>query len=70
MKLATFILTGLFFYTYQMQAQTFGYVKGIVSDKANSETLPGALITIDKNQGISTDLNGHFIIIKEAGEHE
>lgn len=70
MKLATFILTGLFFYTYQLHAQTFGYVKGIVSDKTNSETLPGALITIDKTKGIATDINGQFIISIEAGEHD
>ena len=68
-KSAKYILTGLFFCGCQLFAQTTGFVKGIVTDKTNSETLPGALITVDKTKGVATDINGVFILSVEAGEH-
>ena len=69
-KSAKYLLTGLFFYTCQLNSQTTGFVKGIVIDKANAETLPGALVTIDKTKGVATDINGVFILSIEAGEHD
>ena len=68
-KSAKYILTGLFFCGCQLFAQTTGFIKGLVTDKTNSETLPGALITVDKTKGVATDINGVFILSIEAGEH-
>ena len=51
-KSAKYILTGLFFCGCQLFAQTTGFIKGLVTDKTNSETLPGALITVDKQKAL------------------
>ncbi len=45
-----YILTGAFFYTCQIYAQTLGVVKGVVKDKSNNESLPGAVVVLDKTK--------------------
>lgn len=64
-----YILTGVFFYSCEIYAQTLGVVKGVVKDKANSETLPGAVIVLDKTKGIAADMDGVFYISTTEGNH-
>ena len=68
-KLIKYILIGLFFYTSNSYAQSFGYVKGTVTDKSNDEILPGALVTLNKTKGVAADINGVFVISAVAGEY-
>ncbi len=68
-KLIKYILIGLFFYASNSYAQSFGYVKGTVTDKSNDETLPGALVTLNKTKGVAADINGVFVISAVAGEY-
>ena len=68
-KLIKYILIGLFFYASNSYAQSLGYVKGVVTDKSNHETLPGALVTLNKTKGVATDINGVFVISIDAGDY-
>lgn len=68
-KTTKYILTTVFFYSCQLYAQTTGVVKGIVKDKVSQEVLPGAIIVIDKTNGIPSDINGNFIINTSEGNH-
>lgn len=68
-KTAKYILTGVFFYTCEIYAQTLGVVKGVVKDKSNSEPIPGAVIILDKANGAVTDVNGDFLISTYTGTH-
>lgn len=68
-KLIKYILIGLFFYASNSYAQSLGYVKGVVTDKSNNETLPGALVTLNKTKGVATDINGVFVISIDAGDY-
>lgn len=68
-KTVKYILTGVFFYTCEIYAQTLGVVKGVVKDKANNESLPGAVVVVDKSKGVATDLEGVFYISTTAGGH-
>lgn len=65
-----YILTGAFFYTCEIYAQTLGVVKGVVRDKSTNETLPGAVVVIDKSKGVATDVDGVFYISTTAGSHK
>ena len=50
-------------------AQT-GFIKGRITDLANSETIPGAKIIVDSlNKGAMTDLDGIFTIALKAGTY-
>jgi iron complex outermembrane receptor protein len=64
-----YILTGVFFYTCEIYAQTLGVVKGVVKDKTNNETLPGAIVVLDKAKGVTADLEGVFYIAATEGIH-
>lgn len=68
-KTAKYILTGVFFYSCQLYAQTMGVVKGVVKDKSNNEDLPGAVVLLDKTKGTAADVNGSFLITTTEGEH-
>jgi outer membrane cobalamin receptor len=68
-KNVKYILTGTFFYTCQLYAQTMGVVKGIVKDKSNNETLPGAVVVLDKTQGVAANLEGVFYMTTVEGSH-
>ncbi|MES2514380.1 MAG: TonB-dependent receptor [Bacteroidota bacterium] len=68
-KNVKYILTGTFFYTCQIYAQTMGVVKGIVKDKSNNETLPGAVVVLDKSKGVAADLEGVFYMTTTEGAH-
>jgi hypothetical protein len=68
-KNVKYILTGVFFYSCQIYAQTLGVVKGVVKDKSNNETLPGAVVVLDKTKGISADVDGIFYISTSEGSH-
>lgn len=68
-KSVKYILTGAFFYTCQIYAQTLGVVKGVVKEKSNNETLPGAVVSLDKTKGTSTDVNGNYMISAPAGNY-
>lgn len=50
-------------------AQEKVFVKGTVSDKSNSGTLPGALIAIDSKNGASTDMDGNYVLSVSVGTH-
>ncbi|MCC6182340.1 MAG: TonB-dependent receptor [Bacteroidia bacterium] len=69
-KSLKFILTGVFFYTCEIYAQTLGVVKGTVKDKSNNEALPGSIVVLDKAKGVSSDINGVFYISTTAGKHQ
>lgn len=69
-KSVKYILTGAFFYTCQIYAQTLGVVKGVVKDKSNNETLPGAVVSVDKTKGTSTDINGYFLFSAPEGTYD
>jgi outer membrane receptor protein involved in Fe transport len=69
-KSVKYILTGAFFYTCQIYAQTLGVVKGVVKDKSNNETLPGAIISLDKANGVSTDINGVYLLSAPQGTYK
>ncbi len=64
-----YILTGAFFYTCQIYAQTLGVVKGVVKDKANNESLPGAVVVLDKAKGVAADIEGVFYMTTAEGNH-
>ncbi|MES2761445.1 MAG: TonB-dependent receptor [Bacteroidota bacterium] len=64
-----YILTGTFFYTCQIYAQTMGVVKGVVKDKSNNETLPGAVVVLDKTKGVAADVEGVFYMTTTEGSH-
>jgi outer membrane cobalamin receptor len=64
-----YILTGTFFYTCQIYAQTIGVVKGVVKDKSNNESLPGAVVVLDKTKGVATDIEGIFYMTTTEGSH-
>ncbi len=68
-KSAKYLLTGVFFYSCQLYAQTMGVVRGVVKDKSNNEGLPGAIVLLDKAKGTAADLNGSFLINTTEGEH-
>ncbi len=68
-KNVKYILTGVFFYTCEIYAQTLGVVKGVVKDKTNNETLPGAVVVLDKAKGVSADLEGLFYFTTTEGSH-
>ena len=64
-----YILTGAFFYTCQIYAQTLGVVKGVVKDKANNESLPGAVVVLDKAKGVAADIEGVFYMTTAIKEN-
>jgi outer membrane cobalamin receptor len=64
-----YILTGAFFYTCQIYAQTVGVVKGVVKDKSNNESLPGAVVVLDKTTGVAADIEGVFYMTTPEGSH-
>lgn len=68
-KNVKYILTGVFFYICEIHAQTLGVVKGVVRDKSNNESLPGAVVVLDKAKGIAADLEGVFYITATEGQH-
>ena len=68
-KNVKYILTGVFFYTCEIYAQTLGVVKGVVKDKSNNESLPGAVVVLDKTKGVAADLDGVFYINTTEGTH-
>jgi outer membrane receptor protein involved in Fe transport len=68
-KSAKYLLTGVFFYSCQLYAQTMGVVRGVVKDKSNNEDLPGAVVLLDKTKGTAADVNGSFFITTTEGEH-
>ena len=68
-KNVKYILTGVFFYTCEIYAQTLGVVKGVVKDKSNNESLPGAVVVLDKTKGVAADLEGVFYINTTEGSH-
>lgn len=68
-KSAKYLLTGVFFYSCQLYAQTMGVVRGVVKDKSNNEDLPGAVVLLDKTKGTAADLNGSYFITTTEGEH-
>lgn len=68
-KNVKYILTGVFFYTCEIYAQTLGVVKGVVKDKSNNESLPGAVVVLDKSKGVAADLEGVFYISTTEGNH-
>lgn len=68
-KTAKYILTGVFFYTCEIYAQTLGVVKGVVKDKSNNESLPGVVVAIDKNKATTTDIEGNYFISTTAGNY-
>jgi iron complex outermembrane receptor protein len=69
MKNIKYILTGVFFYTCEIYAQTLGVVKGIVKDKTSNEAIPGAVVVVDKTKGVSADMEGAFYISAAEGSH-
>lgn len=68
-KNVKYILTGVFLYTCEIYAQTLGVVKGTVKDKSNNESLPGAVVVLDKDKGVAADIEGVFYITTTAGNH-
>lgn len=68
-KNVKYILTGVFFYTCEIYAQTLGVVKGVIKDKSNNESLPGAVVVLDKTKGIAADLEGVFYMTTSEGTH-
>jgi len=57
-----FILLKINFY-----GQDNGYIKGTVKDK--SDALPGAVISIGPKNGVSTDINGDFLLTLSTGTY-
>ena len=68
-KNVKYILTGVFFYTCEIYAQTLGVVKGVVKDKSTNELLPGAVVVIDKTKGVATDVEGAFYLSAAEGSY-
>ena len=68
-KNVKYILTGAFFYTCQIYGQTLGVVKGVVKDKSNNESLPGAVVVLDKTKGVAADIEGFFYMTTTEGTH-
>ena len=64
-----YILTGVFFYSCEIYAQTLGVVKGVVKDKSNNESLPGAVVVLDKDKGVAADVEGVFYMNATEGNH-
>lgn len=64
-----YIVTGMFFYSCGIYAQTIGVVKGTVKDKSNNENLPGAVVVLDKTKGVAADVEGVFYITTTEGSH-
>ncbi len=46
-----------------------GVVKGVVKDKSNNETLPGAVVVLDKTKGVAADVEGVFYMTTTEGSH-
>lgn len=68
-KNVKYILTGVFFYTCEIYAQTLGVVKGVVKDKSTNELLPGAVVVLDKTKGVATDIEGTFYLSAAEGSY-
>ncbi len=68
-KSVKYILTASFLYTCELYAQTLGVVKGVVKDNATNETLPGAVVVVDKTKGIAADVDGNYVLFIANGEH-
>ena len=68
-KSTKYLLTGVFLYSCQIYAQTTGVVKGIIKEKASSETLPGAVVTLNKTKGTAADMDGKFMIQANEGDY-
>lgn len=65
-----YIITGIFFYTCSTSySQTLGVVKGVIKDKSNKETLPGAVVVLDKTKGIASNIEGVYYIAATEGNH-
>ncbi len=67
------LLLKINFYACPYQNVAFGQgqgiIKGKVTDKTHSESLPGALIVLDSKNGTNTDVYGTFIINATSGKH-
>ena len=68
-KTAKYILTGVFFYSCQIYAQTLGVVKGVVKDKSNNETIPGAIVSLGKSKAVASNIDGTYILNADAGNY-
>lgn len=69
-KTTKYILTACFFYGCQIYAQTIGgVVKGVVKDRSNNESLPGAVVVVNKTKGIPTDVNGNYLLSLTEGAY-
>lgn len=68
-KTVKYILTGVFFYSCEIYAQTLGVVRGVVKDKSNNETIPGAVVSLNKEKGMATDLEGSYLISVNPGNY-
>lgn len=68
-KRLQFILTSTFFGACHLLAQNIGSVKGTVKDQSNAETIPGAVVTIDKKISSATDVDGNYFLTVSEGEH-
>jgi len=61
-KLIILLPSILFITELQLNAQN-GIIKGVVTDKSNSETLIGATVQLDgTTTGTTTDINGNYVI--------
>ncbi|MBS1635055.1 MAG: TonB-dependent receptor [Bacteroidetes bacterium] len=67
-KNAKFIFSTLLLGALKIYAQT-GYIKGTVKDQATQETLPGAIVSIDSKTGVSTDIEGNYMLAAPAGSY-
>lgn len=59
-----FVLLKINFY-----AQDKGFVKGRVTDYGSKDVLPGAVVSIDAKTGVSSDINGDYLITAPVGRY-
>ena len=72
-KFKTVLLFFLAFSSILLQSQTdvVKYeVKGKIIDEANKEPLIGAFVIYQKGKGVTTDLNGEFVLSLVDGEYD
>jgi outer membrane cobalamin receptor len=65
----TLVCIVLFLVSANYFGQGKGIIKGRVLDKANNDSLFGAIISLDFKNGASTNEKGEFILMANAGEH-
>jgi iron complex outermembrane receptor protein len=70
MKNILFIPAGFILFTMMVFSQPRGMITGMVSDSVSGVSLPGATVLAGAQHGVTTDGEGRYILMLEAGAYD